>query len=193
MAIFDARIPVASADIVRIVRSGDNTPSFFNEFTRFGGARPIKATVAEGAQLMTHPIENGKVITDHRIILPVAISIAVILRSSDYRSVYRNIREDFRNTVQFTIQTKTDTYLNMYLRDIPHEEDTTKFDTVTMVLEFIEAQFFDVREQEFTMIETSDPQDTSTVNRGEQTTQEVSLGVALSRYFGLIDQEGATP
>ena len=168
MAIFDARIPLASADIVRIRRAGDTVPGFFNEFSRFGGARPIKATIAEGARLMSHPVENGQVITDHRVILPVVISIAVVLRSFDYRSVYRNIREDFRNTVQFEIQTKTDTYQNMYLRDIPHEEAPEVFDTVTMVLEFVEAQFFNVRQQELIITEVEQPPDTSTVDRGEQ-------------------------
>ncbi len=167
MALFDPQLPSATADVVRITLPGGGLLQ-----QRFSGARPIKATVAESAKLMTHPIENGEVITDHRIILPVAISLAVILRSFDYRSTYAAIREAFRATQQFSIQTKTTTYTNMYLRDIPHEEDPTRFDTVTMILEFIEAQFFNVQVQALAESDVVNNSDSSTVNRGEQSNQD---------------------
>lgn len=132
----------------------------------------MKASIAEGAKLMTHPLENGEVITDHRVILPVAISLAMILRSRDYRDTYAAIRAAFRRTDEFTVQTKTDTYRNMYLRDIPHEEDPDKFDTITIILEFVEAQFFTSQVQELTEAEVTDREDSSTLNRGEQANQD---------------------
>ncbi len=94
------------------------------------------------------------------------------LRSFDYRSTYAAIREAFRATQQFSIQTKTTTYTNMYLRDIPHEEDPTRFDTVTMILEFIEAQFFNVQVQALAESDVVNNSDSSTVNRGEQSNQD---------------------
>lgn len=177
MAIFDARIPSATADVVRINAAG----SLRQLFT---GARPIKATIAEGAKLMTHPLENGEVVTDHRVILPVAISISVILRSAQYRDTYAAIRQAFRRSDRFTVQTKTDTYHNMYLRDIPHQEDPDKFNTISMILEFVEAQFFNVQVQDFTETEVIEREDSSTINRGEQSNQDGgSIALDLFRRF----------
>lgn len=159
MAIFNALIPSFSADVVAI-----NGPAG----QMFRDARPMKATVSETAKLMTHPLENGSSIVDHRIILPIAIQIQLILRSNTYRETYQQIRQAFRASVQMSIQTKTDTYPNMYLQAMPHEEDPSMFDTITILLEFVEAMFVQVQLQDLPPTAVSEPTDQSTLDRGEQ-------------------------
>lgn len=162
--------------------------NLLDQFREYGNARPIKAIVSESSRFMSHPIENGEVITDHRVVLPVTISIAVILRPLFYRRTYNLIRNDYRNAQQFTIRTKTHTYRNMYLREIPHEEDVTKFDTITMVLEFVEVQFFTVEESALMRTQVQAANDASTQERGEQTNRETTLAAdaldALTEFLG---------
>ena len=177
--------------ITRVERSGRIRQRFTNLidlFREYGNARPIKAVVAESSRLMSHPIENGEVITDHRVVLPISISIAVILNPFFYRQTYNLIRNDYNSSQRFSIRTKTHTYNNMYLREIPHEEDASKFDTVTMVLEFIEAQFFNVQEAELEIVEVQESDDASTTERGDQANREITAGADLldriNSFFG---------
>ena len=116
MALFNALIPSASSDVVAVLDAENNQPIFTT-------ARPMKATISESAQLMTHPLEDGANIVDHRILLPIGISIPMILTPGTFRQTYQEIRDAFRRSTRLTVQTKTATYSNMYLQNIPHEED----------------------------------------------------------------------
>ena len=178
MALFSALIPSASADVVAVMEASSGRQVF-------AGARPLKATVAESAKLMAHPLEDGSNIVDHRIILPIGISISVILRADDYRETYQEIRRLFRQSVRMTIQTKTDTYTNLYLQDIPHEEDPALFDTITMILQFIETQIAVVQVLALPPAAVANTADTSTSDRGQQTTTDA--GRRSSTLFRLFN------
>ena len=181
MAIFNARTPSASADVVSVTE-GDTGRQVF------AGARPIKVSIAESAKLMAHPLEDGSNIVDHRIILPIGVSLAVILRADDYRETYQEIRRLFRQSTRLTIQTKTDTYGNLYLQDIPHEESPDLFDTITMIIQLIETQIAVVQVLALPPAAVANPADTSTSERGEQTTtdpgERESTARGLLRRFG---------
>ena len=166
MALFDARDPTASADVVAILEAETGRHLF-------GDARPLKATVSESAKLLTHPLEDGGNIVDHRIILPIGISLSFVLSAETYRETYQEIRQAFRQSTRITVQTKTDTYENMYMQDIPHEEDPSLFDTVTMIMQLIEALTAQVQIQALPPQAVINPLDTSTSDRGEQTTSDV--------------------
>ena len=178
MALFNALIPSASADVVAVLDATTGRQVFV-------GARPLKATVAESAKLLTHPLEDGSTIVDHRIILPIGLSISCVLRADDYRETYQQIRRLFRESVRLTVQTKTDTYTNLYLQDIPHEEDPALFDTITMVLQFIETQIARVQILALPPAAVAAPADTSTSDRGEQTTTDAGDqgGSILAGFF----------
>ena len=162
MALFDALIPSAAADVVAVFETSSGRQVFER-------ARPMKATVSESAKLMTHPLEDGSNVVDHRIILPIGVQLSMILDSNNYRDTYQAIRQSFRDSINFTVQTKTDTYQNMYLQDIPHEESPELFDTITIILNFIEAQFTNIQRQALPPDAVRNANDSSTADRGEQT------------------------
>ena len=166
MALFDARDPTASADVVAILETDTGRQLFT-------GARPLKATISESAKLLTHPLEDGGNIVDHRIILPIGISLSCILDAETYRETYQEIRRSFRQSMRLTVQTKTDTYTNLYMQDIPHEEDPALFDTITMIVQLIEALTTDVQIQALPPQAVLSANDASTAERGEQTTTAV--------------------
>lgn len=181
MALLDALIPTFTADVVSVLDGIGGQPVFRN-------ARPIKAILSEPAKLMTHPLESGANIVDHRVILPISASVSFIVEAENYRDTYQEIRTASRESTRLSLQTKTDTYRNLYLQDIPHEEDPAFFDTITIVLELVEALIANVQIQELPQTEVSDAQDASSVDRGEVTGTDVDSGSAafqaLSRNFG---------
>ena len=178
MALFSALIPSASADVVAV---------FETETGRqvFPDARPLKVVVSESAQLMAHPVENGFSIVDHRIILPIGLSLNLLLESATYRATYEEIRRLFRESVNLTVQTKTSTYENLYLQEIPHEEDPALFDTVAMVIQLVETLIATVQIQDLPAGAVSNAIDQSTVDRGEQTTTEATGSVGLMAFNGI--------
>ena len=86
MAILNATTPSASGDIIAVIEAATGAQVF-------EGARPMKVTVSESARLLAHPLESGGNIVDHRLILPIGLSISFILDARNYRATYQEIRQ----------------------------------------------------------------------------------------------------
>lgn len=135
----------------------------------FSTARPLKAVVKEQAKLMEHPIETGATIVDHRIILPVEIELSLVLESYfgvsvEYQQVYNAIREAYLNSVLLTVQTRSGVYTNQLIQSLPHEEDPTQYDVLTLALSLKQVIF--VTAQYATT--PKNPSNSNTTNRGMQ-------------------------
>lgn len=150
----------------------------------FETARPIKATVKEEAKAMDHPLETGATITDHRVILPVEIELALVLASEEYREVYQQIRALFLSSELLTVQTRTGSYPNMLIVGIPHDESPDMMDAAAVAVKLKEAQFV---QPQYAALKVKDPANASTVQRGEQqpktSAQEPRKGSILSGVF----------
>lgn len=107
----------------------------------FVSSRPIKASISEGAKVMEHPVETGATISDHRIILPVEITLSMMLTPDSYRAMYNQIYQAFTRAEIFTVQTKVGGYRNMIISEMPHEEDPATYDAIAMNLKMREIQF----------------------------------------------------
>lgn len=131
-------------------------------------ARPIKASVSEGAKVMEHPIETGGVVSDHRIVLPVEITLSMILTQGEYRAAYNQIYQAFLRMEGFTIETRVGGYRNMIISEIPHEEDPETFDVIPMNLKFREVQFVTAAIVKLPAKKVKKKKQASTVDRGQQ-------------------------
>lgn len=146
----------------------------------FPDAINMKATVQEEAKLMEHPIEDGSSVTDHRIILPVEIELIVFLAADTYKDSYNNIRQAFRGEQLFVVHLATGIYSRMAMQAMPHEESPEQAGSIAMALQLKEAQIITTQYQALPPRKVRDKKDTSTVNRGEQQSQEQKTFVASS-------------
>lgn len=140
----------------------------------FEQARPMKARVRESSRVMQHPLENGKQISDFRIILQNQVEIPLIIPSPFYSSTYQQIKSLFLNATLLSVQTKTGVYPNMIIADMPHEEDPAMYDSITLGLHLTEVQFT----ESTPVYAPVDPQNESTVARGQQQPQ-LTQGVII--------------
>lgn len=138
----------------------------------FREARAIKAVVKEQAKVMEHPVENGSVITDYRIVLPVEIDLSLILNSSDYQSVYKSIRQYFFNMTLLTVQTRAGVYENQIISALPHEEDPNLYDALTIALSLRQVIFVTAQ---YGVTPKAD-KNTNTVDRGLQQGKPATSG-----------------
>lgn len=130
----------------------------------FRNARSLKAVVKEQSKVMEHPVENGTIIVDHRIVLPVEIELTLILASSDYQNIYKSIKQYYLNGTLLVIQTRSDIYLNQIIESMPHEEDPEQYDVIPLVLNLKQVQFVTAQYG----VLPKQPKNTNTVKRGTQ-------------------------
>lgn len=128
-----AYLPTNAQDVVAVFDTD------FNQL--FPDARPMKATVKEIAKLMKHPVETGATITDHRIIMPIGITLAMVCTPATYPDTYNQIKQVFLGNATVQVQTNTGLYSNMLIGKMPHDETIEHFDTIAISLELEEVQF----------------------------------------------------
>lgn len=143
----------------------DQIAVFDQSYSRvFRKADILDVRVREDARAMEHPVENGTIITDHRIILPVEIEITLSCTSSDYASVYGQIRQNFYDAELFTVQTRTAVYENQMLTAMPHTETSEIMNGVLIILNFRQVLIVTA----VTVYSAKNASDADTVNRGTQ-------------------------
>lgn len=147
----------ASQDVVAVLDS-----EFRQVFER---ARAIKATVMRASKAMEHPLETGATITDHRIVLPTAIELSMLLTSEDYRAVYQQVRDLFIRGDLLTVQTRVDSFQSMLIEKMPHDETPELFGGVALALSLKEAFFVSPT---FAALKVARPRDSNTTSRGQQ-------------------------
>jgi len=154
-------------------------PNTFQQI--FETARPLKANVDRQLKLMDHPLENGAVVSDFAIVMPVSIEMAMIVGGDEYQSVYQQIKAFWLARQPVTVQTKADVFQNMLIQGIPHEETPDMMDVLPIAFKLREIQVITVQYQALPPQAVQASADQSTVNRGAQQPQ-TSILYDISQY-----------
>lgn len=136
-----------------------------------------------------HTLENGVAMSDHVIRLQDRVSLRCVLNPDDYIEVYQQIKKLFRENTAFIIQTKTDTYSNLYIENLPHEEDAKN--TVSLNLDFVEQMFQSPVVDTLPESEVENPADSDTKQAGNKQAQDVDNKTYLQRIGDFLGS-GAT-
>lgn len=155
-SIIDYFIPSSGPDVIAVYDQN------FNQV--FPKARIVKPVVKPSSKGMEHPIETGVIITDHVIINPIELELPVIVKAPDLQDTYKTIFNYYTNSTLLNVHTKASTYSNMYILEMPHEEDPDLFDAVAVVLKFKQALI--VTSESSQNIQPKNPKNSGTVKRG---------------------------
>ena len=140
--------------------------------SRFGGITNIankidgsgvimSAEIVEESRLTEHPLENGKVLADNKVILPTEIDVKIVLPSVDYKDMIANIRKYKNDNSMFRIETKLAVYRNMQIVSIPCNLNVENVERLTFNIKFREVLIMSTPS-----IETANEGDNDTVNTG---------------------------
>lgn len=127
-------------------------------------AKIVDVRVKTSARTMEHPIENGSIITDHRILLPTEIDLTVVLNSQDYSDIFSSILQYYIQGTLLVVQTKVCVYQNMVLTEIPHSENSEMLDAIAIILSFKQVQLVSAQYN----ISPKKQANTNTVQKGTQ-------------------------
>jgi len=148
-------------------------------------ARPIKAMIKPEAKIMEHPLEDETTIVDDKVLLPINIELQMILLPNEVQSTYSQIKKLFTDSDILTVYTRADAYPNQIIAALPHEEDPSYFDTITISLRLKQVKF---SATEITTIAPRNRTQQDTVNRGNlqpQPVRQESTALRLARgIFG---------
>lgn len=145
----------------------------------FQGSHPMKASVKPSAMLMEHPVADGSVIVDHRIIKPLEIAVSMILERGEYEDAYAEIEGVFNRGDLLVVSCRSGVFENMVLTDIPSGESPEMFDTIRVDLNLKRVVFVSPQFGKLPPAQVASATDSSTVDRG-QVQPRVSL---LARAF----------
>ncbi len=149
------------------VNNQDVVAIFDQNFNQvFSNARILKVLPKPSAKGMQQPLESGGVTTDHVIILPTEIEVTAMIRQPDIQDTYSLIKQYFLNSTLLYVQTKADIFPDMYISEMPHQEDGDRFDSVSIVISFTHALI--VKSKTTTIPAPKNPAYSATVNRGTQ-------------------------
>lgn len=134
----------------------------------FASSRYMKSSVMEGAKVMEQPLEDGSVIAEHRIILPVEAELMVYLLPADFRNAYQQIKEAFLAGTLFSLKTRVTMHSNMLISRMPREETAEDADLIKLLVSFKETKFQKAQFQALPPRKVKSKNDASTVKRGDQ-------------------------
>jgi hypothetical protein len=134
-------------------------------------ARVMKCSINEPTKNMEHPVETGSVITDHRVVLPIEISLTIIMDPEFYVDQYRRIKHALKTAEIFYLHTRVGIFKNQMIVGIPHEEDPSMYDTISMNLTMKEVQLVEATFQPLPARKVEQKTNASTVNKGQINTK----------------------
>lgn len=145
-------------------------------------AKFMDIQVQESSRTMQNPTENGTLVADHRIILPVKIDVTLSLTGENYYNVFSQMRDGFLNNFIYAIQTRGGVYEPMVLEDFPHLESKEPFDGMIIRATFISVNF----QGAYTSTYNPDKaKDADTVDRGTQQGSTSTQSVTQKATSGL--------
>lgn len=131
-------------------------------------ARPIRANVKETSKLPEHPLENGSITNDHKIINPSEVEITFFLDADEYKNIYQVVRQIFRSGQSVIVQTRTHSYSNMNILELPHEETPDIADSIVLTIKFKELKLTTAQFGALPPSSVQNVSQSSTRDRGEQ-------------------------
>ena len=156
-------------------------------------ARPMEASVDIQARLMDHPLEDGAIKTDFRVMLPVSIDLTVICKGQNPKQIYQQIRSAFTVCDEYIISLNAGTFKHMVFQGIPHKESPDRFNVISMNLKFREAMIGTTKKQALPANQVANINDQSTLSLGSLQSSSVLGTNPLASIPGVDALSGGIP
>lgn len=162
------------ADVVKVALDSDPSAQVFT------AARAMKVNLMPSSKLMDHPIEDGSLVTDFRIVNPKELELSVICTGKNWKTVYNQINTGYLNGELYTITTKSGVYPHMMMQAIPHDEVPDMFDVLAVSIKFREVMLAVTNYTALPAKQVKKPDDVSTTPRGSVSSTATSKSVVSS-------------
>lgn len=164
------------ADVVKIALDSNPSAQIFT------AARAMKVNLMPSSKLMDHPMEDGSLQTDFRILNPLELELSVICTGKNWKTVYNQINTGYLNGELYTITTKSGVYPHMMMQAIPHDEVPEMFDVLAVSIKFREVILAVTNYTTLPAKQVKNTNDQSTTKTGTPTAKAVPTSVATQIF-----------
>ncbi len=130
---------------------------------------PVTINESLTSKYLMHPREDGTSIIDHRVIVPMTISMDYVFTQRSYQDDWNRVVSAFYNAEKLLVRTKTLLHDNMYIRSLPTKNSNRVFNGVMVTINLIQTLIVKPNEEGFTTNDVANPTDSDTIDRGTQT------------------------
>ena len=123
----------------------------------------IDVEVTETCKLAEHPLENGKVRADNKIMMPTEITVRIALPAAQYKDVWDKLKTLKNDNTMIWVQTKNEIYKNMQIIAMPFSLNVNNVSRITLSLKLREI----LVSQTYAIAQTAGVADSDTYNIGE--------------------------
>jgi hypothetical protein len=129
----------------------------------FYNASTLSVQIDQTSKLCDQPIENGAVITEHKVIQPKRVTCSIAMPNFLAGAVINELQKYFYESKKIIIQTVAGTYTNMIVENMPTKMDSSNVDR----------PIYDVTFRELILVEPDDGNDNENMINND--TQKVSV------------------
>ena len=94
----------------------------------FYHASPLDLSIEQTSKFCENPVENGAVITEHKVKMPVKISCSLAMPNFLSGIVIEEMKEYYNTSKKIIIKCVGGTYMNMILENLPTKMDNSNVD-----------------------------------------------------------------
>lgn len=124
----------------------------------------LSAEVIEDCKLTEHPLENGQVLADNKVIMPTEINVQITLPAQDYKDKLETLKKYKDENQMIYVETKFGSYPNMQIVNIPCNMNINNINRLTFNIKLREVL---VAGRNIPV--TENVSDMDTINTGTQT------------------------
>lgn len=156
----------------------------------FASSNPMRLSVLDEKRATKFKVEDGSERSDHVIDNAIQINIEFILSGDEAREQFQAISQAYFEHRLVTVQSRMGTYENMLIEAIPHEETRQMYDGAILPVRMTEWRETEPEYGELTQRQVAEPRQSSTVQRGTQTGQEVAPNSETERRGSVLSGWG---
>ena len=98
----------------------------------------MSAEVVEDCKLSEHPLEDGKISVDNKVILPTEINVQVTLSAQDYQDKLALLKKYKNENQMIYVETKFGSYPNMQIVNMPCSMNINNINRLTFTIKLRE-------------------------------------------------------
>lgn len=136
----------------------------------------MDVSVQESSKIPEYPLEDGILMTEHQIQMPVTITLKLVMPHFFYEKIIKELKKYKETSTFLSVHTKGGIYNNMLIQNIPHTETPDNIDRLIFEITFKQCLMIK-KTGALTTEEVKTPSDSTTSTGGQkQGTPVTSVG-----------------
>lgn len=171
VSVWNQDVPAREVLVGNVINNKSNAGQFIAE-TLSRGSVIMSFKAEEPSKLCEHPIEDGSVITDHKILEPRRGTLTIAMPAYLQDIVIKELREYHKKSTPLSVHDVADIYNNMIITNIPHTTDVKTAERLVFTVDMKEVVVVEPQYVKLDLNKVKKAKNASTVKKGIKQAKE---------------------